>query len=250
MAKQISISNEVAEKMDKLRRKYGSEKNPVSYSTVIKKILKKNRSLRKKLKKTNKNKSKDKIKFCKCGCGQKIEKKPFHKYRGIPDYIRGHNKKDKHLSSKTRRKIGKSNKGKRLGYKHSEKTRRKMSEARKGEDNPFYGKHHTEEAKEKISDANWKGGYVASRERHARKYRGLGFFPFNEPFKDAHAHHFNEELVIHIPKKLHERHRHDLQVPESMEGINEFAAEYLFWQIDQSLKKEKKKKARKSVDRN
>lgn len=37
-----------------------------------------------------------------------------------------------------------------LGRKISEETRRKYSEIRRGEDNHFYGKHHTKEAREKI----------------------------------------------------------------------------------------------------
>ena len=50
-----------------------------------------------------------------------------------------------------KKKISEANKGKFV----SEESRRKMSEARKGKmtgkDNPFYGKHHTEEFKKKIS---------------------------------------------------------------------------------------------------
>ena len=40
-----------------------------------------------------------------------------------------------------------------LGHVASEETRRKMSECRLGEKNAFYGKHHTEESKKKLSDA-------------------------------------------------------------------------------------------------
>ena len=41
----------------------------------------------------------------------------------------------------------------RKGVTLSEETRRKMSEANKGENNPFYGKHHSDEARRKISEA-------------------------------------------------------------------------------------------------
>lgn len=34
-------------------------------------------------------------KYCKCGCGKEIVIKPKHKYRGIPDYIKGHYSKTK-----------------------------------------------------------------------------------------------------------------------------------------------------------
>lgn len=40
------------------------------------------------------------------------------------------------------------------GKKLTEATKKKMSESRKGEKNPFYGKHHSEEARDKIIEAN------------------------------------------------------------------------------------------------
>ena len=73
----------------------------------------------------------------------------------------------KHLSEEHKKKISDANKGKKRseeqkkqisdvhkGKKLSEDTRRKMSKARKGEKNHFYGKHHSEEAKKKMGEAN------------------------------------------------------------------------------------------------
>ena len=40
-----------------------------------------------------------------------------------------------------------------LGHVASEETRRKMSESKRGENNPFYGRHFSEESKKKLSDA-------------------------------------------------------------------------------------------------
>ena len=40
------------------------------------------------------------------------------------------------------------------GKKLSEETRKRISEMNKGENHPFYGKHHTDEAKKKISEAH------------------------------------------------------------------------------------------------
>ena len=48
----------------------------------------------------------------------------------------------------------------RKGKHHTEETRKKISEANKGKNNPFYGKHHTEETKNKISEVH-KGKYVS-----------------------------------------------------------------------------------------
>ncbi len=57
------------------------------------------------------------------------------------------------------------------GKHHTEETKKKISEAKKGkgagEDNPFYGKHHTEEARRKVSEANKGRTHTVSAE--ARK---------------------------------------------------------------------------------
>lgn len=46
-----------------------------------------------------------------------------------------------------------------LDRRHSEESKHKRSEAYKGENNPFYGKHHTEETRQKLKDnhADFKG---------------------------------------------------------------------------------------------
>jgi len=53
-------------------------------------------------------------KLCKCGCGRPIIIKPWHKKYGVPDFLKGHNRK---------------------GISHIR------------EKNPMWGKHHTEEMK-------------------------------------------------------------------------------------------------------
>jgi len=74
----------------------------------------------------------------------------------ISDALRGHP-----VSKKTRRKIGDANRGK----VRSEKFKRRLSEVFKGRTPWIAGRHHTDEAKEKISRAirgrnhyNWKDG--------------------------------------------------------------------------------------------
>lgn len=52
------------------------------------------------------------------------------------------------------------------GYKHTDEWRRKMSEAHKGKPGSWKGKHHSEEQKRKISEAN-KGKHLS--EEHKRK---------------------------------------------------------------------------------
>lgn len=58
----------------------------------------------------------------------------------------------KHHSEGTRQKISESHKGKKL----SDETKKKLSELNKGENNHFYGKTHTEEAKEKMRNSKSK----------------------------------------------------------------------------------------------
>lgn len=36
-------------------------------------------------------------KYCLCGCGVKILERPHHRYAGMPDYVRGHNKRSRFL---------------------------------------------------------------------------------------------------------------------------------------------------------
>lgn len=60
----------------------------------------------------------------------------------------GGNKK-KYLSEETKKKIGDANRGRH----HSEEARHKMSKSRMGENNGMYGKRHSEESKKKMSDA-------------------------------------------------------------------------------------------------
>ena len=55
-------------------------------------------------------------------------------------------------SEETKRKIGAANSIALQGNKWSEEQRELMSEMFKGEGNPFYGKHHTEETKQLISE--------------------------------------------------------------------------------------------------
>lgn len=72
------------------------------------------------------NNGKPKV-ICSCGCDQEIIIKPYHRWRGIPKYINHHSL------------------GNRRNY--------------KGKNNPFYGKYHTEETKQKMKNnhANFSG---------------------------------------------------------------------------------------------
>lgn len=99
--------------------------------------------------------------------------------------IKGHPRQGKLLSEETKRKIGKANKGRikteeeieksrvaRLGKKgvsHTEETKQYLSELAKErystpQDNPFYGKTHSEESRRKMSESHKK----IPKEKHGR----------------------------------------------------------------------------------
>lgn len=61
--------------------------------------------------------------------------------------------KGKTVSEESRRKMSDAKKGKKRKP-FTEDTRRKMSDAKKGDNNPFYGKFHSEETKQKMSESH------------------------------------------------------------------------------------------------
>lgn len=77
-------------------------------------------------------------------------------------------------------------------HKISEETRQKMSNNRKGEKNPFYGKHHTQEDRQRMSD----------------------FQKFRQNLPEVK---YNMSIV-HKGKKLSEEHK--LKISNSTKGIN------------------------------
>jgi len=137
--------------------------------------------------------------ICKCGCGEEVVVKDFHKYYGIPKYINGHQVRD------IRQKISDANKGRvawnkgiphteetkqkihenhpnfsgenhpMFGKHHSEETKQKMSDAKSGENHPMFGKHHSEETKEKISNGN-KGKIISDKAKEKMRLAKEGMF--------------------------------------------------------------------------
>lgn len=103
--------------------------------------------------------------YCGCGCGELT-----NIYRGKPrKFIAGHQARGANnsrfgivLDDKLKQKISNIRKEQGTpwweGREHTDESKKKMSEVRKiiflGENNPFYGKHHTEESKDKIRAGN------------------------------------------------------------------------------------------------
>lgn len=99
--------------------------------------------------------------LCKCGCGERVPVKEWHRAAGIPEFIHGHN--------------GKGDLNPWKGHKHTNEAIEKNRQKHLGENNANFGKrgpgvtfsggHHTEDAKKCIGDAsrgekncNWHGG--------------------------------------------------------------------------------------------
>ena len=85
-----------------------------------------------------------------------------------------------------------------LGISPSDETKQRISKSViakniKGENHPFYGKHHTEQSKQKMSEAN-------SGINHPQWRGGISFepycFKFNEDFKETIREQFNRKCFI------------------------------------------------------
>ena len=77
---------------------------------------------------------------------------------------------------------------------------------------------------------------------HAKRKRGLGFEPLNEPFEGCEAHHIDTVYVVHIPKELHRSVPHNIFTDKGMEEINKKASVWLGENVERlKLKKRGKK---------
>jgi len=74
-----------------------------------------------------------------------------------------------------------------------------------------------------------KKSYIKRKLREDRR-RNLGYKPLNKLFDNSESHHIDENYVIHIPKELHRRIRHNLKTGKNMDKINALAFKFLFSQ--------------------
>ena len=142
-----------------------------------------------------------KQKLCKCGCGKNIEIKNYHKYRGISDYIWGHNKGSKGTkhSEKTKKLLSIMKKGKHYSPETEFKKGSKINVGRKRpdlikrnlENNPM----HMESALEKMRNSEYHRNH--GMEKHPNWQGGKSFEPYTPEF--------NEKLKKQIRKHYHYR---------------------------------------------
>lgn len=109
----------------------------------------------------------------------------------------------------------------------------KISKALSGANNPFYGKHLSEERKAKLrlygeDSPSWKGGYEAACIRAEEKRRGFGYIPLNDRFIGSEGHHLDKEFVVYIPEEMHRSIWHSVVKDINMEEINALALDYVY----------------------
>lgn len=95
------------------------------------------------------------------------EKNPFYGKHHTDETKRKLSEKAKNISLETRRKMSEA----KIGKHPSEESRKKMSNATKGENNGFYGKHHTEEANEKNRQSHLGQKYTAEKAAAYKEYK-------------------------------------------------------------------------------
>jgi group I intron endonuclease len=105
---------------------------------------------------------------------QRISKSLVGRFRGenSPNFGKTYSREsvEKGIKSKKGKYLGKNNKN--YGRKASEETRRKQSESHTGEKSHIFGKHLSEEHKEKIGKANTNPS-IETREKRSEKMRGI-----------------------------------------------------------------------------
>lgn len=120
----------------------------------------------------------------------------------------------KKLSDDVKAKMSRS----RTGQKRSDETKRKMSESKRGERHPMYGKHHTAEARAKMSEKRkgcvpWNVGIPMSEDMKA-KLLEFAKRPKSEEFKQFMSNRFKGE-----PKSQeHRKHLSEARIGKYTKG--------------------------------
>lgn len=93
--------------------------------------------------------------LCKCGCGEIVS---CHRNMGhYPEYIKGHGRRGKYNTELQKLKSSQKQKGQKRPQTTGDKNPAKRPEVRaklSGENNHFYGKHHTKESIEQMVKSN------------------------------------------------------------------------------------------------
>lgn len=113
--------------------------------------------------------------------------------------------------------------------KGKEAHRKSMKKYRQTERGEISVKKYKQSEKGKRSDRKYKQSNKGkeTQKRIKSKRRSLGFVPINNFFLDSHAHHFDINYVIYIPRDLHKSVSHNLFTGRGMKEINDLAFQWL-----------------------
>lgn len=92
----------------------------------------------------------------------------------------------------------------RWGKHHSEEARRKMSEANKGRKSPMKGKHHSDEAKQKMSEANKGENHPFFSKHHTEETKKKK----SEAMKGEKNHNWGKHVSEETRRKMRESRKH------------------------------------------
>jgi len=82
----------------------------------------------------------------------------------------------------------------------------------------------------KIYLKTWRKENPEKIAKYTHKRRKLGFIPLNKKFPHSHAHHINKIVVIYIPERMHQTHKHNVYTGVGMDKINFLAFNFLWKQ--------------------
>ena len=110
-----------------------------------------------------------------------------------------------------------------VGCYPSDETRAKLSVATSGENNPFFGKHHTEESLAKMSEAHrGNTAWVGRHHRKESKVKMSAYRRANTPFKNLLAEMDKRQITYKDLAELLGMAR--MTLPEKMRGVKGFTA--------------------------
>jgi hypothetical protein len=78
--------------------------------------------------------------------------------------------------------------------------------------------------------------YAVLDHKHGSKQRGLGHIALNEYFDGCIAHHVDKEIVVHVPKELHDSIWHSVKTGKNMQEMNDKVFAWLESQLTNAPK--------------
>lgn len=210
---------------------------------------------------------------CQCPDGELIQWNKEYKYKGVPKYIFGHNRRGKHLTEEQKTKISitilskttvefreeqKNNRkeyfrqyGKKYYVIHKEKINKQRKDYYKthkeqenekvnnwNKEHPLYYQQNKEHIKDRVRKyLKTPNGKIVNKKHRDKHRRELDYNILNCCFESSQGHHINKVDVIYIPKTLHSSINHNVFTWKNMEVMNTLAFFFLIMQNIKELNK-------------